>query len=161
MSFMSFMSMPLAWLYPIFLAPHQAPSSQATSLKDTSIILHKSPHNLQVSIHKLQATLKKYQIPIFCQIDHGKNAAEVQETLAGNYLVIFGNPKVGTKLMQEDPVIGLELPLKILVFARAEQVYFAYKNPQSLSAKYQVNSKNIVNKTEQLMRRIITEALQK
>lgn len=127
--------------------------------KDTSMSLQKSPYSLQESIQKLTMVLEKRKIQVFARIDHSYNAKEVKESLSGNYLLIFGNPLVGTKLMQQNPAIGLDLPLKILIFEDKGTVYFAYKNLSQLAQSYSLEKHPIVGKIHSLMGKLVAEAI--
>lgn len=64
----------------------------------------------------LKTKLIEKQIKVFDVIDHAKEARDSNLELRDEVLIIFGNPKVGTFLMQEKQSIGLDLPLKILVW---------------------------------------------
>lgn len=60
------------------------------------------------------------EVPWFAMFDHGRNASEVGMKLPPNKVIVFGSPKVGTLLMQQDPSISLELPLRISVWEDAD-----------------------------------------
>ena len=53
-------------------------------------------------------------------------------------MIVFGNPKAGTALMQSDPLIGLDLPLKILVWEDGSTTHVAYTLPAEIAARYHV-----------------------
>lgn len=63
---------------------------------------------------------------IFATIDQRAAAASVGLELRPTCLIVFGNPTVGTALMEASPLIGLDLPLKLLVWAEDEVVRVAY-----------------------------------
>jgi uncharacterized protein (DUF302 family) len=77
-------------------------------------------------------------LTVFAWIDHAAAAREAGLELADEEVVVFGNPRAGTPLMQSDPRIGVELPLRILVWADAEGVFLGYRNPRELAADYDV-----------------------
>jgi len=85
----------------------------------------------------LEATAHR-GLTVFAQIDHAEAAREVGMELADEAVVVFGNPRAGTPLMQEDPKIGIELPLRILVWNDGEQTMLGYNDPRDLSRLYQV-----------------------
>lgn len=147
----------LAWISTWLFSVISLPNSSKDTTTAASFIVQKSPYSLQQSIAKLRFALQKRQISIFAEIDHSHNAKTVEDTLPSNYLIIFGNPAVGTKLMQENALFGLELPLKILVFQQDEQVFFAYKNLDNLNHRQSGKSAQIVSKMKQLLHQIITE----
>lgn len=85
----------------------------------------------------LEATTHR-GLTVFAQIDHAEAAREVGMELADEAVVVFGNPRAGTPLMQEDPKIGIELPLRMLVWNDGEQTMVGYNDPRDLSRVYQV-----------------------
>jgi uncharacterized protein (DUF302 family) len=77
-------------------------------------------------------------LTVFAQIDHAEAAREVGMELADEAVVIFGNPRAGTPLMQDDHKIGIELPLRMLVWDDGEQTMVGYNDPRDLSRLYQI-----------------------
>ncbi len=79
----------------------------------------------------LEAAVTGAGARVFARVDHASGAAGVDMTLAPSQLLIFGNPKLGTPAMQDDPLAGLYLPLKVLVYEDAQgQVWLAYEDPE-------------------------------
>jgi uncharacterized protein (DUF302 family) len=98
---------------------------------DTGIIRLTSPHGVAETIERLEALLKERSVMIFARIDFSGDAARAGLTLRPEQMLIFGNPKAGTPLMQSVPVAGLDLPLKALVWEDAEgRTQIAYNDPQ-------------------------------
>jgi 3-hydroxyisobutyrate dehydrogenase-like beta-hydroxyacid dehydrogenase/uncharacterized protein (DUF302 family) len=85
----------------------------------------------------LEATAHR-GLTVFAQIDHAEAAREVGMELADEAVVVFGNPRAGTPLMQADPKIGIELPLRMLVWNDGEQTMVGYNDPRDLSRHYEV-----------------------
>jgi len=83
----------------------------------TTIQSHFGPKD---TMNRLEAEVKARGMTVFAHIDHAKGAALAGVPLRPNDLLIFGNPKVGTPLMQSAPTIGIDLPLKVLVWQDAE-----------------------------------------
>ena len=77
-------------------------------------------------------------LTVFGRIDHAAGAREAGLELAPEEVVLFGNPKSGTPLMQRDPRIGVELPLRMLVWEDADGVAVGYNDPLDLAASYDV-----------------------
>lgn len=97
----------------------------------------KSVNTLEVTVTKLTNILKGKGMNIFSVIDHQQGAEKAGLELRATTLVIFGNPKVGTKLMQCDQRIGLELPLKIVIWQdQNEGVWVGYDDPSHLANNY-------------------------
>ena len=67
---------------------------------------------------------------VLARVDHSGAAKKVGMELAPEQLLLFGNPKLGTPAMQDNPLAGLHLPLRVLVYQDADgQVWLAYENP--------------------------------
>jgi|SRR6188472_3656045 uncharacterized protein (DUF302 family) len=67
------------------------------------------------TMDRLEAEIRKKGMNLFVRIDHGAGAAEVGLTLRPTELIIFGNARGGTPLMQSAQTVGIDLPLKALV----------------------------------------------
>jgi len=84
--------------------------------------------------------IERRGLTVFDRIDHAGAAREVGMELADEEVVLFGNPRGGTPLMQADPRIGIELPLRMLVWREGEEVLLGYRDPRELSGTYDVGS---------------------
>lgn len=82
---------------------------------------------------RLTDAIRRRGLTIFCRIDHAAGAKEVGLDLQPEEVFIFGNPQAGTPLMQRDPAVGYELPLRILVWQEADAVQLAYRDPRELA----------------------------
>ncbi|ATG38963.1 DUF302 domain-containing protein [Phaeobacter piscinae] len=81
----------------------------------------------------LQAAVEGAGATVFARVDHAAGAQKVDLSLGDAQLLIFGNPKLGTPVMQADPRAGLFLPLKILAYQDAEgQVWLTYEDPAEM-----------------------------
>jgi uncharacterized protein (DUF302 family) len=107
-----------------------------------------SPHEVRATMDRLVAALTRRGIAVFARIDHGSGARDVGLELADEELLIFGDPRVGTLLMQSDPEIGYELPLRVLVWEAAGQTKIGYRLPTEVAAEYAVTGQ------EETLRRI-------
>src|SRR5258705_10140439 len=71
-------------------------------------------------MQRLETAVKSKGMTVFAHIDHAAGAAEVGMTLRPTDLLIFGSPEGGTPLMQSAQTIGIDLPLKALVWEDAK-----------------------------------------
>lgn len=95
--------------------------------------------DVKASADRLEAILKDKGMTLFNRIDHAAGAAAVGLELADSQLLIFGNPKVGTKLMQCQPSLGLDLPLKVLIWQDPQgQVFLSYSDLGQLKTQHAV-----------------------
>lgn len=90
---------------------------------------------------KLQKILKSKKVKVFSVFDHSKEAKDVNLKMNETQVVVFGNPKIGTKLMQCQGKIALELPLKMLIYKNAKnETIVAYRSMEDIAKDYDVKS---------------------
>ena len=86
---------------------------------------------------RLEAEIRVKGMTVVARIDHAAGAAAVGLPLRPTELLIFGNAKGGTPLMQANQAIGIDLPLKALVFEDdAGKVWLAYNDPRWLARRH-------------------------
>jgi uncharacterized protein (DUF302 family) len=88
------------------------------------------------TIAKLTKAMADGGNTIFATIDQAAAANEVGLTLRPTTLIVFGNPRGGTPLMDAFPLVALELPLKLLVWEENGSVNVAYKPASEIAARY-------------------------
>ena len=99
----------------------------------------KSAHSVSVTLDKLEAVLKNKGMTIFNRIPHSKGAAKVGLKLRETELLIFGDPKIGTLLMQCQQTAALDLPMKALAYKDENgQVWLTYNDPQYIADRHHV-----------------------
>jgi uncharacterized protein (DUF302 family) len=85
------------------------------------------------TLNALIASVKHRQVEVFGMVDHAANAQGAGLTLGRTTVVTFGGAKAGTTLMQAHQTLGLDLPLRALVYETAEgQVRIAYREPRDI-----------------------------
>src|SRR5215468_603125 len=100
----------------------------------TTIKSHFGPKD---TVNRLEAEVKARGMTVFAHIPHAVGAAAVGVPLRPNDLLIFGNAKVGTPLMQSAPTIGIDLPLRVLVWQDAEgSTWISYNDPAWLARRH-------------------------
>ncbi len=100
------------------------------------LIVKRSAYGVDETVDRLEAALDEKGISIMARIDHASNAARAGETLAPTQLLLFGNPKLGTPLMQSARTAGIDLPMKALVYERDDAVFLAYNDPAYIAARH-------------------------
>jgi uncharacterized protein (DUF302 family) len=97
----------------------------------------RSSYGPKETMDRLEAEVKAKGITVFARIDHAAGAAEVGLSLRPTEVLIFGNPKGGTPLMQAVQTIGIDLPLKALVWQDASGVtWLSYNDPSWLAKRH-------------------------
>jgi uncharacterized protein (DUF302 family) len=125
-----------------------------------SLITKKTSKNAQGVTNKLKGTIAQMGLKVFSEVYHHDEAAKVGEELKYTYVTTFGNPKVGTKLMQCDQLIGYDLPLRILVTADKETTSITFRDPKTFSDTYDLKGcETIIEKISALMKEITNSAL--
>ncbi len=89
------------------------------------------------TMDRLEADIRAKGMTVFARIDHAAGAAAVGMPLRPTELLIFGAAKGGTPLMQEDQAVGVDLPLKALVYEDAGgKVWLAYNDPRWIARRH-------------------------
>jgi len=105
-----------------------------------------SQNDHKSTVNRLIKLIKDENLTYFETIDHQANARKVGMDLKPESVVVFGNPRMGTVLMNCNPSMGLELPLKILVSTNYEGITtLTYTNPEYWSLKHNIKDKNCLN----------------
>jgi uncharacterized protein (DUF302 family) len=100
-----------------------------------------SNFDAKVTMDRLEAAVKAKGLTVFARIDHAAGAGAVNLPLRPTELLIFGNARGGTPLMQADQAIGIDLPLKALVYQDASgKVWLAYNDPAWLAQRHGLGS---------------------
>ena len=104
------------------------------------LLITGSPDNVPTTVERLTRAIESKGLQLFARIDHSAGAEKAGMTLAPNQVVIFGNPKIGTLLMQQNPAIGGDLPLRISVWEDAQgQTRIGYRDIQVVAAAYAID----------------------
>ena len=123
------------------------------------IIIKSSDYSVDKTIENIKNIVKAKGLSVFTVIDHKANAAGVNMALSESKVIIFGNPQVGTLLMQEDMRIALDLPLRILVYKDHEgQVKVAYRDGTWIKKHHYLKEENLIKKVNQGMKKISDKA---
>jgi uncharacterized protein (DUF302 family) len=103
------------------------------------IVAH-SERGYAETLAALVEAIERNGLRVFARIDHAAAAREVDLELADEEVVVFGSPLAGTPLMRSDPRIGLELPLRMLVWSDGEAAFVGYDDPRRLLDAYDVEA---------------------
>jgi len=99
----------------------------------------KSKTDFILTLKKIDQFISKKGLKIFKTVNHSVNAKSVGLDLPNNVVYIFGNPKVGTPLMQASPTIGIDLPVKLHIHTnKTGDAIVSYNKPESLSRKHNI-----------------------
>ncbi len=111
------------------------------------IIIKPSDYTVDETIANIKTIVKEKGFGVFAVINHQGNAKMVDMTLNEAKVIIFGNPKVGTRLMQEEITVALDLPLRVLVFKDEEgQVKLAYRDGSWIKSHHLLKTDELTDK---------------
>ncbi len=114
-------------------------------MSNTGIITKISSLNFEETYEKLKTIISNNpNLKILLELDHQANAQSADLTLPPTKIILFGNPKLGTPLMQAGSFTGLDLPQKILVSERNGTVSISYNDPNYLKDRHQIEGKDEV-----------------
>ena len=96
-----------------------------------------SEHSVDETVKRLQEILLDRGITLFAIVDHSGEAAKVEMKMPPTKLLIFGNPRAGTPVMQAAPAAAIDLPLKLLVSEDGEgRVSISWNDPEYLRDRH-------------------------
>ena len=92
-------------------------------------------------MNRFEAGVRTAGMTVFARIDHAAGAAEVGLSLRPTDLLIFGNAEGGTPLMQLDQTVGIDLPLKVLVWQDASgTTWLSYNDPSWIAQRHDLGN---------------------
>ena len=110
-------------------------ASSATA--GNGLISVKSSYDVEVTADRFESILKQKGMTVFIRINHAAGAQKAGEKLRPTELVVFGNPKVGTPLMQCRQSVAIDLPQKALIWQDdTGQVWLTYNDPSYLAQRH-------------------------
>jgi uncharacterized protein (DUF302 family) len=101
------------------------------------LITIQSSFDPKATLQKLEAILHAKGLTVFARVDHAAGAAQVNLPLRPTTVVIFGNAKGGTPLMQAAQTSGMDLPMKVLVWQDASgATWLSYNDPAWIAKRH-------------------------
>lgn len=141
------------------------------SIKDTvnytgaenGLITLESNYSVKKTADRFESIIKNQGLTLFSRIDHQRNAAGVNLESRPTEVIIFGNPKAGTPLMQCAQTVAIDLPQKVLISEDAEnRVWLTYNNPEYLKARHNIEGcDTVINNISTLLNTLSTTATSK
>lgn len=109
----------------------------------SDLVVRESKLNVSETIDALVAALEAKGIKVIARVDHAAGAKAVGMDLRPSEVLLFANPKLGTPLMQSNPEIGIDLPMKALAWQASDgRVYLGYIAPDKLKARYGIKDRD-------------------
>lgn len=112
---------------------------------DDGLVKKLSVRSVQSTMDSLQNLVENKGLTVFARIDHAAAAAEVGEDMLPTQLLIFGNPAIGTALMTSQRTVGIDLPIKVLIWEEPDgRVWIAYNDPDYLAERHGIHDRDAV-----------------
>ncbi len=112
-----------------------------TTANANGLVRLESRHSTPITAQRLEALLGKAGVRIFARIDFSADAKAAGLDMHPEILLLFGNPKAGTPLMVEQPSVGIDLPLKALLWEDVEgHSWLAYNDPAYIVGRHDVSA---------------------
>ena len=125
----------------------------STAAAGNGLISVKSSHDVTVTADRLENVLNQKGMTVFIRINHAAGAQKVGKKLRPTELIVFGNPKVGTPLMQCSQSVGIDLPQKALIWQDDQgQVWLSYNDPNYLAQRHGITEcAEVIKKVEKAL----------
>ena len=121
-----------------------------------------SPFSVKVTMDKIETVIKNRKMTVFARINHAEGAEKMKMQLRPTEVILFGNPKIGTLLMQSNQEAGIDLPMKILVYQSEKKVLIKYYDGTYLAKKHKIkDKKETITKINNALNGIVNTALKK
>lgn len=125
------MNRSLSFLFVLLLAVSSA------AFGADGLVSVKSPFSAKETMNRFEANAKQRGLNIFARVDHAAGAAKVGKVIRATEVLIFGNPQGGTPFIECAQTVGIDLPLKALVWEDAQgQVWLGYNDPAFLAQRH-------------------------
>ena len=119
-----------------------------------------SPHTVGDTLDRVEKALHERGVPVFARVDHGGGARAAGLQLGDEEVLIFGDPRVGTALMQSDPRVGYELPLRVLAWQEQGGTRLGYVPASELAERYRLAGREeVLAKMDTLLAQLVAEGV--
>lgn len=114
-------------------------TAHAADMSDDGIVRKASAYDVKTTIDRLESILKKRGIGIVARLNHAANAAKVGQVMRPTELLLFGNPKLGTPVMNASQSAAIDLPMKAVAMQDADgKVWLIYNKPSFMQARHDI-----------------------
>jgi uncharacterized protein (DUF302 family) len=143
------------------IAVFLATAATVAQAADDRLAAKRSPHSVAVTLDRLAEAVTARGIGIAARIDHAAAAQKAGQSLKPTQVLIFGNPKLGTPLMQSNRRIGLDLPMRVLAWEDdGGQVWVAYVKPEALKSDHAIADRDgVFGEMAQALDKLTDEAV--
>lgn len=121
-----------------------------------------SDYSVTETVEILKKAIEKQGWHLFAHIDHAKQAADKGLKLRPTQVILFGNPKIGTLLMQDQQAAAIDLPVKALVYKDDKKgVFIAYNTTTWLRERHQLTDEATIKEISSVLKNVCHSASKK
>ncbi|MDQ5770366.1 DUF302 domain-containing protein [Thiothrix subterranea] len=153
---------PTLLIFPLMLLSLAAfaDADAVKTVAANAIVTKTSPYSVAETMNKFESIVKAKGLDVFARIDHQQNAKAAGMEMNAAQVLIFGNPKAGTALMQQDMAAALDLPMRVAVYAdKAGDVQIAYHAPDSLAVNYGLKDSAVLPQLTDALNKLTAAAI--
>jgi uncharacterized protein (DUF302 family) len=138
-------------------------SASFSVVASDGLVKYESHYSVKETADRFESIAKSKGLTLFVRIDHQANASGVGLELRPTEVIIFGNPKVGTPLMQCAQEVSIDLPQKVMVSEDANnKVWLSYNNPNYLMKRHEIKGcDEVINKISDVLSKLSKAAVAK
>jgi len=123
-------------------------------------IVKQSRYSVGETIDRLENFIKQKGIIVYSRIYHSMGAKKAGISMRPTQLLIFGNPKAGSPLINENPLVALDLPLKVMAWQdEKNQTWLAYMNSEELTQRHNIRNAALIAEMNALLKTLTNNAL--
>jgi len=142
---------PLLFFFGIFIG-------FAQEKQNDHLMITESKYGFESTVSRLESVLEQNEkLSLFTKIDHSKNAENANLELTKASVLIFGNPKQGSLLIQRDQLAGLDLPLKMLVYEKDGKTKISYSSINYLKKRYELKKAKNLGQINKALKKIASK----
>jgi len=130
---------------------------------DNGLVKYESHYLVKETADRFESIAESKGLTLFARVDHQHNASGVGLKLRPTEVIIFGNPKVGTPLMQCAQEVAIDLPQKVMISEDANnKVWLSYNNPNYLMKRHDIKGcDEVINKISDVLSKLSKAAVTK
>lgn len=134
--------------------------TSASLYANESLSTKESVYSVKQTADRFEALIKDKGLTLFSRVNHQENAEKAKLSLRATEVIIFGNPKIGTPLMNCAPSVAIDLPQKVLIREDAEsKVWLSYNKPTYLKERHKIEGcDKLLNKITNVLDKLSSAA---
>lgn len=132
--------------------------AQAPATDTPGLVITPSAHTMAETEARLLRAMDAAGLKLAFRVDHAANARGVDLSLPPTVLLVFGNPRSGTPLMQENRLVGIDLPLKMLIWEEGGAIKLAYTDVDALAQRHGLGQGAVLAAVAQVLQTLATAA---